>query len=139
MAAKGIDVSTFQGEIDWQAVKRSGVSFAMIKATQGRAVSSDAYLFTDSRFVRNITQASQSGIECGVYHYLTARTVSEAVKEAEYFTRTILPYKPQIKLWAAQFRRLPVLKGGLLCVTSPKKLLRQREERKHRLCSKTER
>ena len=101
MAAKGIDVSTFQGEIDWAAVKRSGVSFAMIKATQGRAVSSDAYLFTDSRFVRNITQASQAGIECGVYHYLTARTVSEAVKEAEYFTRTILPYKPQIKLWAA--------------------------------------
>lgn len=101
MAKKGIDVSTFQGEIDWAEVKRSGVDFAMIKATQGRALSSDAYLFTDSRFVRNITQASQAGIECGVYHYLTARTVSEAVAEAGYFVRTILPYRSKIKLWAA--------------------------------------
>lgn len=101
MALKGIDVSYAQGVIDWAAVRGDGVEFAMIKATQGHALSSSAYLFTDRRFPDNIRGAAASGIKCGVYHYLTARTVSDAHAEAEHFCRTIEPYKPRIELWAA--------------------------------------
>lgn len=101
MALKGIDVSYSQGNINWSAVKTSGIDFAMVKATQGRAVSSNSYLFTDRQFANNITNAHNVGIKCGVYHYLTAKTVKEAQTEAEHFCRTIEVYKPRIDLWTA--------------------------------------
>lgn len=101
MALKGIDVSYAQGTINWSAVHGAGVRFAMIKATQGRAVSSDSYLFTDRLFAANVTGASDVGLNVGVYHYLTAKTVKEAQREAEHFVRAIEPYKARIDLWAA--------------------------------------
>lgn len=101
MALKGIDVSYAQGTVNWSAVYADGVRFAMVKATQGRAVSSNSYLFTDRQFAANITGASDVGLKCGVYHYLTAKTVKEAQREAEHFCRTIEPYKARIDLWAA--------------------------------------
>ena len=54
---KGIDVSTYQGSINWSAVKASGIDFAIVKATQGRAVNSNSYLFTDRQFAANVTGA----------------------------------------------------------------------------------
>ena len=101
---KGIDVSTIQGVIDWAKVADSGVKFAMIKATQGRGEGATTRLlrrFTDSRFERNIKAASAAGIACGVYHYMTAKNVTEAVEEAEYFCTMIEPYRDRITLWAA--------------------------------------
>lgn len=98
---KGIDVSTYQGNINWSAVKASDVDFAIVKATQGRAVSSNAYLFTDRQFANNVVGAHDVGLKVGVYHYLTAKTVKEAQKEAAHFVETIAPYKPRIELWAA--------------------------------------
>lgn len=101
MALRGIDVSYAQGTINWSAVYADGVRFAMIKATQGRAVSSNSYLFADRHFAANITGASDVGLKCGVYHYLTAKTVKEAQTEAEHFCQTIEPYRARIDLWAA--------------------------------------
>lgn len=98
---KGIDVAYAQGVINWSAVYASGVRFAMVKATQGRAVSSNSYLFTDRQFANNIFGASDNGLRVGVYHYLTAKTVKEAQTEAEHFCRTIEPYRARIDLWAA--------------------------------------
>lgn len=98
---KGIDVSTYQGSINWSAVKASGIDFAIVKATQGRAVSSSSYLFTDRQFANNVTGAHDVGLKVGVYHYLTAKTVKEAQTEAQHFIDTIAPYKPRIELWAA--------------------------------------
>lgn len=101
---RGIDVCTLQGTIAWQRVKRAGVDFAMIKATQGRgegASTKHLRMFTDSRFAANIKAASDAGIACGVYHYFTATNVQEADEEAEYFIRTIRPYRDKIALWAA--------------------------------------
>lgn len=98
---RGIDVSTFQGKINWQDVRASGVDFAMIKATQGRSETQSYRDFTDSKFAANITGASSVGIRCGVYHYLTAQDVSEAIHEAEYFLSVIAPYKKHITLYAA--------------------------------------
>ena len=101
MTLRGIDVSTYQGSINWSAVKADGIDFAIVKATQGRAVSSNSYLFTDRQFANNVTGAHDVGLKVGVYHYLTAKTVKEAQTEAMHFCDTIATYKPRIELWAA--------------------------------------
>lgn len=98
---RGIDVSTYQGDINWAKVKADGIDFAIIKATQGRSVSNPSMRnFTDSKFAQNIVNANRNGIRIGVYHYLTAWNVSEAMQEAEYFLSVIAPYKAIIDLWA---------------------------------------
>ena len=98
---RGIDVSTHQGVINWAQVKADGIDFAMVKATQGRSVTGTYRDFTDSKFVQNITGAHRWGIRCGVYHYLTAQTVPEAMAEAGYFLSVIEPYRSIISLYAA--------------------------------------
>lgn len=99
---RGIDVSVFQSGISWERVKASGVDFAMIKATQGRSEQNPALrMFTDSFFIRNMIGAQKSGIRIGVYHYLTAQTVTEAVEEADYYISVISPYKSKVSLYAA--------------------------------------
>jgi lysozyme len=59
---RGIDVSHYQGTIDWPAVARDGVAFAYIKATEGV----DG---RDSQFARNWRNARRAGIRVGAYHY----------------------------------------------------------------------
>ena len=55
---RGVDVSVYQGEIDWKKTAADGIRFAMIKATQGRSVSNPALRdFTDSRFAENVRGA----------------------------------------------------------------------------------
>lgn len=98
---RGIDVSTYQGKINWMDVRTTGIDFAMIKATQGRSETGTYRDFTDSTFTANITGAHYVGIRCGVYHYLTAQTVAEAIKEAEYFLSVIEPFRDIISLYAA--------------------------------------
>lgn len=98
---RGIDVSTYQGNINWMDVRSTGIDFAMIKATQGRSETAAYRDFTDSKFTANITGAHSVGIRCGVYHFLTAQTVPEAMKEAEYFLSVIEPFRKNISLYAA--------------------------------------
>lgn len=110
---RGIDVSTYQGVVDWAKVKADGIDFAIIKATQGRSETGTYRNFTDSQFVRNIVGAHQAGVRCGVYHYLTAQTVSEAMEEAELFLSAVAPYRNIIDLWAVvdvESKHLPVNK-----------------------------
>ena len=98
---RGIDVSTYQGDINWAKVKADGIDFAIIKATQGRSVSNASLRnFTDGRFAQNIVDANRCGIRIGVYHFLTALTVTEAMQEVEYFLSVIEPYRYFIDLWA---------------------------------------
>lgn len=115
---RGIDVSTYQKAIDWTKVRTDGVKFAMIKATQGKSETNPSlYLFTDSRFKYNIENAYKNGIECGVYHYLTATTPAGAREEAEYFLKTIEPYKGNIKLYAAVDVESPYLPNDKTLLT----------------------
>ncbi|MBE6709114.1 MAG: hypothetical protein E7578_07735 [Ruminococcaceae bacterium] len=97
---KGIDTSLYQGPIDWKKVRADGVEFAMIKASQGRTSSYDEP-FTDPRFHESAKGAGAAGLYWGCYHYLCARNLAEAKQEAEYFVKLLLPYKHQMKLWAA--------------------------------------
>jgi lysozyme len=99
----GVDVSVWQGTIDWAMARADGVDFAMIKATQGltEQANSNLYLFTDSYFIANMIKAVYTGVKCGVYHYLTATNVSEAQIEADYFINSIESYRRSITLYAA--------------------------------------
>ena len=76
----------------------------MIKASQGRGetkATEHLRIFTDSKFVRNITEASKTRMKLGVWHWMTARSVTEAIYEADYFLDVIAPYRDKITLWAA--------------------------------------
>uniref|UniRef100_A0A1B6LTI2 Lysozyme n=1 Tax=Graphocephala atropunctata TaxID=36148 RepID=A0A1B6LTI2_9HEMI len=59
----GIDVSHYNGDINWQRVKAAGIQFAMAKATEGNH-------FEDSKFVVNFNGMKSNGIKAGAYHYL---------------------------------------------------------------------
>lgn len=82
---KGIDVSVWQGVIDWKRVKESGIQFAIIRSSSGPRV--------DKMFDYNITEASKAGILVGVYHYCYALNPEEAREEARHFIETIKPYR----------------------------------------------
>ena len=75
MEINGIDVSRWQGDIDWGKAASAGVRFAMIKAVQGGK--------TDPKFKRNITGAIKNGVFAGAYVYSLARTPEEARGEAD--------------------------------------------------------
>ncbi len=99
---RGIDVSTYQGNVDWKTVAASGIRFAMIKATQGSPSASTVPLpFTDKCFIQNVHGASDAGISCGAYHYLTAETCVQAEREADYFLTAIKNLRHLLPLGAA--------------------------------------
>lgn len=119
---RGIDVSVHQSKINWQKVKADGIDFVMVKATQGTSESNPSnYLFTDSTFKYNITEAKKYGLDCGVYHYLTATTVAKAKEEAKYFLQVIEPYRSLINLYVAvdvESKYLPTNKQLLTQITN---------------------
>lgn len=74
-AAYGVDVASYQGTIDWKAVKDDGIDFAMIRIL----VRSGG---KDSQFERNYEKAREAGVKVGVYRYSYAQSVHEAKEEA---------------------------------------------------------
>ena len=78
--ARGIDVSKYQGNIDWNAVAADGITFAIIRVGY-RGYGSGA-LVEDSTFRRNIQGATAAGLKVGVYFYSQAVNEAEAVEEA---------------------------------------------------------
>lgn len=80
MTSKGIDVSKYQGKIDWNQVKASGIDFAIIRVGY-RGYGSGA-LVEDDRFRENIQGATAAGLKVGLYFYTQAINEEEAVKEA---------------------------------------------------------
>ena len=96
---KGIDVSIFQGEVDWPSVRNAGIDFALIKCSQGGFTNSSAISpFTDRYFKRNIVGASDAGLLCGAYHLLMGVTVEDVAAEARYVVELLAPYKERITL-----------------------------------------
>ena len=89
MREKLIDVSTWNGNIDWDKVYKSGVRYAMIRSSFGVENPNQV----DNKFVRNITNAQRAGVKCGIYHYSYAKSAAEAKKEAEFCLKTIKGYK----------------------------------------------
>lgn len=86
MALKGIDVSQWQGNIDWQKVKGAGVQFAMLRAGYGRNN-------LDTKFHRNAQGAAAAGIPVGLYWFSYALNVEMARREAQYAVELAKKYK----------------------------------------------
>ncbi len=84
---KGIDVSSWQGDIDWQQVKESGVEFVMIRA--GWRGSEQGVLSTDRNAQQNYEGAKAAGLEVGCYFFSQAISPAEAVEEAEFLLQQI--------------------------------------------------
>lgn len=78
MEIKGIDVSHWQGDIDWELVKNSGVEFAIIKAG-----GSDDGFYTDSKFESNYAGAKAVGLPIGAYYFVGKDFVSSADGKAD--------------------------------------------------------
>ena len=87
----GIDVSTHNGTLDWAALKKAGVAFAIIRTGYGTS-------HTDSEFARNMEGAIANGIPVGVYHFSYALDAAGAKREAEYVAKLLEPYKDKIAL-----------------------------------------
>ncbi len=86
----GIDVSVFQGTIDWEAVAADGIQFVIIRGAY-RGVST-GLLNEDTSFETNITEALAAGLEVGVYVYSQAITVEEGREEAQYLIDLVSGY-----------------------------------------------
>lgn len=86
----GIDVSAWQGNIDWAKVKADGIKFAIIRVG-GR--STTGKLFTDAKYEQNIENALANGMQIGIYSYSTAITQKEAREEASLVIGLIKKYK----------------------------------------------
>ena len=78
----GIDVSFYNGFIDWQAVAAQGIDFAILRAG-GRGWET-GLIYDDEWFQRNLMEARIAGIDLGVYFFSTATNPLEAVQEADY-------------------------------------------------------
>lgn len=85
MPVNGIDVSEFQGNINWNEVKRSGIKFAILR--EGYGTQSNGNI--DSKFIENYNNANLLEVPLGAYHYSVALSTQEAFQEAEFCLKNI--------------------------------------------------
>ena len=81
MIRRGIDVSEFQGKIDWDKVKEDGIDFVFVRA--GHRTMHTGDLQRDSRAIKNLTRAKKAGLDVGAYVFSQAITKEEAREEAQ--------------------------------------------------------
>ena len=80
---KGIDVSSYQGEIDWETLSEQDISFVFIKATEGSS-------FVDKNFAYNFGEARKTSLAVGAYHFFSYD--SSGKTQAENFINTVEPF-----------------------------------------------
>ena len=78
----GIDVSNWQGTIDFNKVKNDGIWVVYMKASEGTS-------YTDARFEENYRNAKAAGLFVGAYHYMTASNAALARRQAEFFAKKL--------------------------------------------------
>lgn len=79
----GIDVSSHQGDINWDAVRSDGVEFAILRVGF-RGYAAEGNIKADEKFIQNYEGAHNAGIDVGVYFYSQAVSVEEALEEADF-------------------------------------------------------
>ena len=89
-AKTGVDVSTYQQEIDWEAVAGDGIDFAILRL--GYRGYTEGGLFPDQTFQTNLRGAQDAGLDVGVYFFSQAITPQEAEEEADYILSAIEGY-----------------------------------------------
>lgn len=86
-AKAGVDVSTHQKDVDWQAVAADGIDFAILRL--GHRGYTEGGLFLDQTFAQNLRGALDAGLEVGVYFFSQAVTPEEAEEEADYIIEVL--------------------------------------------------
>lgn len=86
MSLQGLDVSEFQGNVNWTQVKNAGFQFAMLRAGYG-------YRTPDRQFVRNVTECNRVGIPAGAYWFCYALSPEDAIQEADGCVEVISSYR----------------------------------------------
>lgn len=94
----GIDVSYYQGNIDWKKVKNSGVEFVIIRVGY-RGYGSAGTLVEDPKFKTYLDGATKAGLKVGVYFYTQAITTAEAKAEAKFVLDRIKGYSLQMPVY----------------------------------------
>lgn len=88
---QGIDVSSWQGNIDFTSVRNAGIDIVYIKSSEGQS-------YIDPYFEQNYQNAKANGLKVGFYHYVTARTVEQARTQANFFASVISGKEPDCRL-----------------------------------------
>ena len=91
----GVDVSDHQGTINWDAVKKDGIDFAIIRCGYGKNDSSQ----DDKQFARNIAECERLNIPYGIYLYSYALNVESVKSETEHVLRLIKGHNPELGIW----------------------------------------
>jgi len=81
---KGVDVSSYQGDINWDILSAQNISFAFIKATEGSS-------HVDKHFAKNFEDAQNTSLAVGAYHFFSYD--SEGKTQAENFINTVIPFE----------------------------------------------
>ena len=89
---KGIDVSKYQGNVDWKKVAEDGVEYAFIRVGC-RGYGSSGTLIKDEKFHQNVKGALEQGIKVGAYFFTQAITTEEALAEAELVIKELGDYE----------------------------------------------
>lgn len=79
---RGIDVSIWQGQINYERVKEDGIKVVYIRSSEGNS-------YVDPYYLRNYNNAKANGLKIGFYHYLTATTEEEAIEQADFFVSLV--------------------------------------------------
>ena len=92
---KGIDISAWQDNIDWQAIKDAGIEFVIIKLGESENL--------DSMFIQHANNAVAAGLKIGIYYYARATSEVEAQQEADWVDAQINQYlngvNPEMGIW----------------------------------------
>ena len=92
----GIDVSEWQGEIDFDKVKEAGVEFAFVRVGGTKGI--DKEYFVDKQFKRNMEGFNRVGIPVGVYFYSYAKSEKSAINDAKWVLEQVKPYKVDLPI-----------------------------------------
>jgi GH25 family lysozyme M1 (1,4-beta-N-acetylmuramidase) len=92
----GIDVSLYQGDIDWEQVRQSGVEFAFVRI--GFRRSSTGTLGEDELGMKNLREAKKAGLKVGAYFFSQALSAEEAKEEAEFAVGILKGYQLDLPL-----------------------------------------
>ncbi|MCL2859370.1 MAG: DUF4163 domain-containing protein [Oscillospiraceae bacterium] len=101
---RGVDVSSYQGDIDWSILSKQNISFAYIKATEGSSL-------VDDKFQFNWDEANKTDLKVGAYHYFSYD--SDGMSQAENFIKTVpiisdsLPPVIDVELYGDKVKNVP--------------------------------
>ena len=88
---QGIDISSYQRNVNFSAVKNSGIDIVYIKSSEGTT-------YINPYFESSYSNAKANGLKVGFYHYVRARTTQQAINEANFFSRVVSGKQADCKL-----------------------------------------